>query len=35
MAQIIQTLEIAYFEALIEHHSIDDAIAIFCSDENN
>ncbi len=32
MAQI-QTLEIAYFESLIKHHSIDDAIAIFCSDE--
>ena len=28
-----QTLEIAYFESLIEHLPLEDAIAIFCSDE--
>lgn len=28
-----QTLEIAYFESLITSHPIEEAIAIFCSDE--
>ena len=30
MAQVIQTLEIAYFEELIKHLPLEDAIKVFC-----